>query len=281
VDKKKQKNFSSMGCAMSDLLPAAYQVRAYNSARESENKIHDDGVARRFGFTGGLVPGVDVYGYMAHLPVARWGRAWLERGTAECRFASPVYDGAQAIVTAGDAGERMTLAVHSGTAACASGAAELPAVAGPLPDAAAYRAASPPATRPPASAETLVEGTWLGMTPLHVTGEVARAYLAALGETDPLYTEQGLLHPGLILRTCNWALTHNVVLGPWIHVGSRVRNLAAGLVGETLGVRARVAANYRHKGHGFVELDALVIAGSRPLAQISHTAIWQPRQLAG
>ncbi len=264
---------------MSDLLPAPYEVRAFNSARASENKIHDDGVARRFGFTGGLVPGVDVYGYMAHQPVARWGRAWLERGTAECRFASPVYDGAQAVVSAEAGGERMTLAVQSGGAACASGTAELPLTAGPLPEVAAYRAALPPASRPPASATSLAEGSWLGMTPLHVTGEVARAYLADLGETDPLYTAQGLLHPGMILRTCNWALTHSVVLGPWIHVGSRVRHLAAGLVGETLSVRALVARNYQHKGHSFVELDALVVAGCRPLAQIVHTAIWLPRQV--
>ena len=55
-----------------------YRVQAYNTAHSSENKIHDDAVARRFGFTGGLVPGVDVYAYMMHLPVARWGRAFLE-----------------------------------------------------------------------------------------------------------------------------------------------------------------------------------------------------------
>ena len=41
-----------------------YRVSAFNTAQESENKIHDDDVARRFGFTGGLVPGVDVYAYM-------------------------------------------------------------------------------------------------------------------------------------------------------------------------------------------------------------------------
>src|SRR5260370_6894631 len=70
-----------------------YRVSAYNTAHDSENKIHDDAVARRFGFGGGLVPGVDVYGYMTHLPVMRWGRAWLERGTPECRFFKPVYDG--------------------------------------------------------------------------------------------------------------------------------------------------------------------------------------------
>src|ERR1051326_3943273 len=79
---------------------APYRVSAYNTAHDSENKIHDDATARRFGFGGGLVPGVDVYGYMSHMPVARWGRAWLERGRAECRFFKPVYDGEIATVTA-------------------------------------------------------------------------------------------------------------------------------------------------------------------------------------
>jgi hypothetical protein len=50
-----------------------YRVSAYNTSKQSENKIHDDNVARRFGFSGGLVPGVDVMAYMMHLPVRSWG----------------------------------------------------------------------------------------------------------------------------------------------------------------------------------------------------------------
>ncbi len=90
--------------------PAPYRVRAYNTARESENKIHDDAVAKRFGFTGGLVPGVDVYAYFAHAPVAHFGRAWLERGTAECRLAKPVYDGDEAVVIVEPDGEGLAFA---------------------------------------------------------------------------------------------------------------------------------------------------------------------------
>ena len=37
-----------------------YRVSAYNTSKQSENKIHDDAVARRYGFSGGLVPGVEV-----------------------------------------------------------------------------------------------------------------------------------------------------------------------------------------------------------------------------
>src|SRR6185437_14019068 len=53
-----------------------YRVSAYNTSKFSENKIHDDTVARKFGFSGGLVPGVDVLAYMLHMPVAKWGRAF-------------------------------------------------------------------------------------------------------------------------------------------------------------------------------------------------------------
>jgi hypothetical protein len=37
-----------------------YRVSAYNTSKHSENKMHDDSVAKRYGFDGGLVPGVDV-----------------------------------------------------------------------------------------------------------------------------------------------------------------------------------------------------------------------------
>ena len=48
--------------------------------------------AQKLGFAGGLVPGVEVYAYACHPAVARWGRAWLERGQMQCRFLKPVYD---------------------------------------------------------------------------------------------------------------------------------------------------------------------------------------------
>ena len=44
------------------------RVAAYNTAHDSENKIRDDATARRFGSGGGLVPGVDVYGYNSPMP---------------------------------------------------------------------------------------------------------------------------------------------------------------------------------------------------------------------
>src|ERR1700733_6944338 len=104
-----------------------YRVSAYNTSKLSENKIHDDAVARRFGFSGGLVPGVDVMAYMMPLPVAKWGRAFLERGLIEARFVKPVYDGEIADVTATESDGALSIEVESGGQLLALGGAELPA----------------------------------------------------------------------------------------------------------------------------------------------------------
>src|SRR5436853_4858738 len=262
----------------SDLAP--YRVIARNTAIASENKIHDDAVARRFGFAGGLVPGVEVYAYTTHLPVAQWGRAWLERGSAECRFLAPIYDGEPAVVTGKIADGRLELAVESQVGLCAAGRADLPAATAALPSIDDFQTQPPAAIRPAADEHTLAPGTRLGTAPFRVTAEFSARYLADVGETHSLYAAEGLCHPGILLRQCNWALTQNVVLGPWIHAGSKVQNFAVAPIDAALAVRAAVTANYERKGHRFVDLDAWVFAGGRAVARVGHTAIWRPRQLA-
>ena len=68
-----------------------HRVSARMPADVTENKIHEDGLARELGFRGGLVPGVTVYAWMTHPVVAALGVPWLERGTFRARFQSPVY----------------------------------------------------------------------------------------------------------------------------------------------------------------------------------------------
>jgi len=63
-------------------IPQPWQAEAYNQVPESENRIHSDEVARRFGFRGGLVPGVTVTAYLCHPAVDAWGMDWLARGRA-------------------------------------------------------------------------------------------------------------------------------------------------------------------------------------------------------
>ena len=77
----------------------------------------------------------------------------------------------------------------------------------------------------------------------------------------------------------NFVLNRNVSLGPWIHVSSRIQHVAAARVGMNLAARGRVTANYEHKGHRFVDVDVLVLADDRPIAQVAHLSIYSPRQV--
>jgi acyl dehydratase len=257
-----------------------YRVSAYNTAKQSENKMHDDTVARRFGFSGGLVPGVDVMAYMMHLPVAKWGRAFLERGLIEARFVKPVYDGDTADVTAEEKDGVLTIAVESRGQLCATGSASLPASA-PSFSLTDFSETSAVAERRPVDATSYQLGKWLGSIPRAWAGDAAHEYLADVRETDPLFGKEGFSHPGQFQRIMNKVLVDNAILGPWIHVGSRMQLLAAARSGDELTARAKVTGNYEKKGHRFVELEAIVVANGRtPVAHCQHVAIYQPREQA-
>jgi len=260
---------------------APYTVEAYNTAKASENKIHDDEVAKKFGFGGGLVPGAIVYAYMTHLPLERWGREWLERGTAECRFSKPVYDGDKVTVTATERDGVLDISLECRGAVCATGTASLPDAPPSPPALAEFRDVPQRPSRPPADQASLAVDTWLGMDPLPVTSELIAQYVSDVRETSPLYVSEGLLHPVLVPHIGNFALNRNVTLGPWMHVGSKIQHFAAAKLGDSLTVRARVVANYEHKGHLFVDLDALIVANnSTPIVRTGHISIYRPRQLA-
>jgi acyl dehydratase len=257
-----------------------YRVVAYNTAKQSENKMHDDTVARRYGFSGGLVPGVDVMAYMMHLPVRTWGRAFLERGLIEARFVKPVYDGETADITGAERDGVLTIEVESRGELCASGTASLP-VSAPSMSISDFREVAAIAERQPVSEDSYELGQWFGTAPRAWAGDDARAYLADIRETDPIYINDGLGHPGVLQRVMNKVLVDNAILGPWIHVGSRMQLLAAARAGDTITARAKVTGNYEKKGHRFVELDALVVGnGTTPLAHCRHVAIYQPRAQA-
>ncbi|ABD07896.1 conserved hypothetical protein [Rhodopseudomonas palustris HaA2] len=259
---------------------APWRVRAFNTAKQSENKMHDDAVARQFGFSGGLVPGVEVMAYMMHLPAARWGRVFLERGLIEARFVKPVYDGETATVTGEAQGDDISLSVESRGELCATGSASLPARA-PAVDLGAYPDTRVVADRPPVGAASFPEGAWLGTAPVSWGGEKLRAYLDEIRETDPIYLANDLVHPGTLQRIMNRVLVDNVELGPWIHVGSRMQLLAAARGDDVLTARSKVTANYDKKGHRFAEFDALIVAGgTTPVAHCHHVAIFAPRQQA-
>ena len=172
-----------------------YRVEAYNTAKLSENKMHDDTVARRFGFSGGLVPGVDVMAYMMHLPVARWGRAFLERGLIEARFVKPVYDGEIADVSGEESDGVLSIEVESRGELCATGTASLPASA-PSFSLSDFSEVAAVAERRPVNEASYQLGKWLGTVPRAWAGDggdgISRPTCA---RHDPIYAAKGSAIP--------------------------------------------------------------------------------------
>jgi hypothetical protein len=273
-----------------------YEVVAHNTATASLNKIHDDEVARRYGYSGGLVPGVDVYAYMTRVPAEAWGTDWLARGTMRARFRSPVYEGEAVRVVPGDPVESragVTVGLELRNAAgetCAVGEAGLPAA----PPASApvagvtWPVVAPALERPEAAPEVLAPGTALAIAPHRFVADRAGEYLAEVRETLPLYAAARVAHPGWLLRDANYVLSSNVVLGPWIHVESVTEHHATVGDGDTVVARATVTREWERNGHRFVALDVGLLVqdgdgsdggggGERLVARVAHTAIYRPR----
>ncbi len=260
---------------------APWRVKAFNTATASDNKIHDDEVARTYGFTGGLVPGVDVYAYLTHIPVAQWGSAFLERGTMSARFHRPVYDGDELTVEAIDTGDRSELALtllDSTGETCANATADLPVEPVSIASLDEIPAAALPAPIPAASPERFGPRPVLGSLEFGFHAAPAAAYLRDVGETLPLYTDERIAHPGWLLRSANSVLVANARMGPWIHVSSAVRHHGLVHDGDEVSTRGRVVDDFERKGHKFVVLDVLILANhSRPVMRVEHTAIYEPR----
>ena len=253
----------------------AWSLVAFNTATSSTNKIHDDDVARRFGFRGGLVPGVDVYAYLTHPPAEAWGLDWLSRGTMRARFTSPVYDGERIdVVPTGDGG--LEIRGPDGDAR-ATGAAALPPDPPAALDVGEWPLVEQRADPPPAAPEVLVPGTALGLDAHRFHAGKAREYLDDVRETLDVYAAAGVAHPGWLLRDANYVLSSNVRLGPWIHVESVVQHHGLVHDGDVVSARAVVTKEWEQKGHRFVTLDVLHLADERPVARTVHTAIYRPR----
>ena len=266
---------------MSQSAPLCYSVEAYNLSHSSENKIHDDDVARNLGFSGGLVPGVEVYAYATHAALCHFGSAFLDCGVMRCRFAKPLYDGRMAEVRGvPDAKGGIDITVESDGVVCATGHASLDGK-GPAPTLSSESFELPPQERPAADQTSLAVGRRFGIRPETVDEGALQQYLEDVREQSEFYAANGVVHPGQLLRLCNSALKDNVLLPPWIHTGSVVRNHSPARIGEALTIQAHVADNYERKGHRFVDLDCLVVAnGERVVAHVLHTAIYQLRHLA-
>ena len=265
-------------------LPA-HTLTAHNDVAASANKIHDDTVAKQYGFRGGLVPGVSVYAYMTYPLVHSCGEAWLTRGTAQVQFAKPVYEGDQITVTGtvnmvAESEMRFDLAsTNAEGVACGIGTAALPTASGTAPDPAEIPIGPRQAPRVPISWEAVVVGQPLPLLTLTVTQQDNEEYCYTHADDLMLYRgPRGCVHPGILLRQCNRIFSEHFILGPWIHVASDITTYRPCQVGEALEIRGIPVQKFEKKGHEFVVLDVLMHAAGETVQRVKHTCIFRPRQ---
>ena len=238
-----------------------YRVRARNIDPEADNAIHADDVAQQHGFAGALVPGVELFAYATAPLLAHWGSDFLSGGQVDLRFRRPVLDGEELLV---GGPEPLTVTGPDGEVRC-TGAARL--------------AASAPLDLPEVPLPTVprpepVLGP-LGTVTEQGTTAYALDYLDAVDEPSPLYRDQGLAHPGLLLRLVNLLLMRNVALGPWVHTSSSCRLHAPAPQPALMQVRGVVTELFERGGHAYVRYDALVLADGIPVMSVDHAAIYR------
>jgi acyl dehydratase len=255
--------------------PTPHRIRARNLVPDADNKIHDDDVAKQFGFGGALVPGVDLFAYLTRPFVAAWGADFLTHGSLSARFRRPVYDGDEIVAT----GEAAT--GDDWTASLLGADGEVRAVgtarrkATEVVDVDRFARAPLPATLLPV--DRAIPTGRLGSVEQAVTVDDHDRYLDGIADDLSVYWDDAVLHPGALLRMANLLLMANVALGPWIHTASTCRFLGVGTVPTQLTAHGIVTGCYERNGNTYVDYDALVCGDDVPLMLAAHTAIYRLR----
>ncbi|MEX0941536.1 MAG: hypothetical protein WD002_03235 [Pseudomonadales bacterium] len=266
-----------------------WTAEAMNTAPDSQNQIHGDDIARKYGFKGGLVPGVTISAYLIQPAVDSWGMDWLERGAAHVRVSSPLYDGEQFTVNITQEFKdhyKAELARPDGTV---SATADI-SLTGPV-----ETAGTPPVRRmdqiaekdfigPKASFETFKQ--------LKQEGCLAFRYRWGSKHRMNAYIENQALMPELlrldgggyanmsfILGCSNWVLASNAQMNPWVHLETRSQNFRAVPADTRIIAEMDIDNFYEKKGHEFIDVNVNLFdeANDDCLAVIALRAIYKLR----
>jgi len=251
-----------------------HTVVARNYVADSENRIHSDDVARRYGFRGGLVAGVAVYGHLTYPLVREFGERWLRHSVSSVRLIKPAYDGETLTISLSHAGaEQLATCRNAEGVLLAELRSSLPdTLPEPLDDG-CFEA-------PPKAAER-VEMSWDTVVPMQpfrpwhwqITEDLNQTYARQVADDLAIYHEAA--HPHLLLAMANQALVREYVMPAWIHVGSEVRMHRLLKVNETVEVRAVPLEKWEKKGHQFIRLCLQYRRDDQVTTEILHTAIFR------
>jgi hypothetical protein len=260
-------------------------VRAANTAAHMAGSIHDDEVARRLGYRGGIVSGVVLYTHVVEACGSLLGPSWFERGAVRMRFGIPIYEGEriaidQELDPAAPDGE-IALAIRKeweeavcATFRCGPGR--------PLPTADEYPPGQVPDEVAATPEERFLRTEHLAADRLVPSAEDVRGFLERLGVTSDRWAELGRVHPAYLFRTYVAAGRQNQLFRDTapIHVASDLLYGGLACVGEPMSRHGRVRGLRSERGHRYVDYDVLWLreGDGHPLLLDRHTAIYRRRE---
>ena len=258
------------------------EIRALNDAEASENRIHSDEIAAKYGFRGALVSGVNVFGYLSQPLARQFGAGLLERTSFDVKFLSPAYHDELLLVRTEELGADDDSTRFKSSAFNAQGTQlailvstlwnRIPAIE------------DAPRTLPRSRELSRSEICWDNI----ILSEPAPDFLwtpdaednrqRVDAQRDQATIYQGataFIHPYYLLDACNKALMRMFILPAWIHTGSQVTILHPVRVGQQITVRTVPIEKWERKGHQFIRLYIAMIVAGEIAVEVRHTAIFK------
>jgi acyl dehydratase len=266
---------------LENIIPR-YQIKVVNDALTSENKIHSDDIAKKFGFTGALVSGVSVFGHMTHPLINTYGQQWLESSIAEVRFIKPAYVDdllsveVQTVEDSDKNQHHITSALNQSgelLARMESWQPDQPAEAKLYADAGESVTAN---TREEIHWDKIHLNQFAPEYEFCVTPQQHDHSLNIMRDELSIYQHStACVHPYSLLKECNQALMRMFILPAWIHVGSKIKHHRQIGVGEIVNVQTIPTDKWENKGHQFITLDVIFRVSGELALEVSHTAIFR------
>jgi hypothetical protein len=253
-----------------------HQPTARNFSHSSENRIHSDDIARTFGFTGALVPGVAVFGHMTYPLTNELGVGWLGHSQVALRLIKPAYHGDKLSVSL-DQVDDQTYRVecrNETNMLLADLSVVLPLALPPVDRRASIPGAAKAAEREEIRWNAIdidVPFAAVDWTPNEADN---RTYTEQLSDDLPVY-RAGVVHPHLIQHWCNAALVRRFILPAWIHVGTDMTFRRMLKVADAVQIRAIPLEKWERKGHEFIKLYVAFLVDDAPAVEAVHTAIYK------
>jgi acyl dehydratase len=261
---------------------ADFQIEALNDAQSSENRIHSDEIAEKFGFRGALVSGVNVFGYMSQALIQSLGEEILNKGFMQVRFLKPAYEHDLVSVKSEPAFSVVKKRYNVSKAYNQDGEllaqldswiSDEPA---PIDKLANVSKGKQISERQEIKWDliNLLEPSPTYLWKPSKANNLQR--VSSQRDDSPLYKgDDAYIHPYYLLDACNKALMRMFILPAWIHVGSKLHIREPMRINEEIAVHAVPVRKWLRKGHQFIELYICMKKENRVVLEAEHTAIYR------